>query len=92
MDYDDDTPDYREVSDQKRKARVRHRCMECGGIIEPGETYRVVKYVADDPGIKTYKAHVDYAVCRKVHIQTEAEEQSALEEYQKALEAHLAEQ
>ena len=35
-------------SDMMRKARKQHTCAECGKIIEPGETYRIIKGIVED--------------------------------------------
>ena len=41
-----------------RKARKPHRCYECGGTIQPGETYEYVSYIFDhSPG--------SYHLCNK---------------------------
>lgn len=51
-DYDEQAKVWHE---ETRRARVRHRCTECGGPILPGENYERVRWISQDNDAGCYK-------------------------------------
>lgn len=55
----DDASEWREISDERRKARKEHKCF-CGGTIQPGMTYRRIAGLEDGE----FRVHVECKIER----------------------------
>lgn len=56
------------VLTSKRTARKAHKCDRCGGVIQPGETYKVHAATPRDGDLGndvwwTSKEHIDLQIC-----------------------------
>ena len=91
MVFDRDPIKFCQLPSQDYTARKTHKCWECGGDIEPGQRYRVSKWIIDGK-FQTMKQHLDRGGCGKSLAKAEADEQAALLEYQKALDEHYINQ
>lgn len=66
MEQDEYEPDYKLLGDDQHCARKMHTCDDCGGLITPGQYYRLVRAL-DEGEFKVTKWHIDKEQCRAAH-------------------------